>query len=60
MHGVTMKTMKFATLCSVDLLCYVMFCYVMLNCVTGTIQVTEVRLLASPVLDSGLSKYSGL
>jgi len=42
------------------MLCYVMLCYVMLNCVTGTIHVTEVRMLASPVLDSGLSKYSGL
>ena len=41
------------------MLCYVMLCYVMLNCVTGTIHVTEVRMLASPVLDSGLSKYSG-
>ena len=49
----------YVMLCYV-MLCYVMLCYVMLNCVTGTIHVTEVRMLASPVLDSGLSKYSGL
>jgi hypothetical protein len=39
---------------------YVNLCYVMLNCVTGTIQVTECCVLASPVLDNGPSKYSGL
>jgi hypothetical protein len=42
------------------MLCYVMLCYVMLNGVTGTIQVTEGCMLAGPVLDNGLSKYSGL